>query len=145
MGWTLVENVEISSIANASPSARSPQSWSPVAQFASASECAGALKKQVREDEREGSKAVFDERNGMMAITVQVKRNTQSASPSNTNSGSEKAIAGAGSAPAQDRKTESTLSDGVVRRVRNIECRAARRLESRSWVQDALRALGLSA
>jgi curved DNA-binding protein CbpA len=143
-GWTLVENVEVSSISNAPPSARSPQSWSPVAQFASASECAGALKKQVREDEREGSKAVFDERNGMMAITVQVKKSTQSAGPSNTNSGSEKATAGDGSAIAQGQELGSTPASDAVRRIRNIECRLARRLETRSWVQDTLRKLGLS-
>jgi curved DNA-binding protein CbpA len=144
IGWTLVESVETSAITNSPPSVRSPQTWSPVAQFASASECAGALKRQVREDEREGSKAVFDERNGMMAITVQVKKNAQPASPSNSNSVPESAIAADGSAPTQGQELGSMPSSGAVRRIRNIECRAARRLESRSWVQDILRTVGLS-
>jgi curved DNA-binding protein CbpA len=131
IGWTLVESVETSAITNSPPSVRSPQTWSPVAQFASASECAGALKRQVREDEREGSK-------------VQVKKNAQPASPSNSNSVPESAIAADGSAPTQGQELGSMPSSGAVRRIRNIECRAARRLESRSWVQDILRTVGLS-
>lgn len=140
VGWTLVESVETSSITNAPPSVRSPQNWAPVGQFESAPECAAALKKQVREDEREGSKAVFDERNGMMAITVQVRKAAASAKAGGS---SESAAANdAGSTPEQVQEAERVFSSGAVRRVRNIECRAARRLETSSWAQRAWRQLG---
>ena len=142
VGWTLVESVETSSLTNAPPAMRTPQNWSPVAQFASASECAGALKRQVREDEREGSKAVLDERNGMMAITVHVKRSAQAAAPSNPNE-LDNPTGGDGSA-VEGQELGTPRANAVVRRVRNIECRAARRLENRSLFQDALRTVGLS-
>lgn len=143
VGWILVENVEISSLADASPSPRSAQNWSPVAQFDSAPECAAALKKQVREDEREGSKAVFDERNGMMAITVQVRKAAAAAGSAKAGGSSESAVVNdAGSTPEQVQEAERAFSNGAVRRVRNIECRAARRLETSSWAQRAWRQLG---
>ncbi len=146
--WTLVEKVETSSAAStvSSPMSMPPASaqergkgWSAVAQFASVAECAEALKKKVREDEREGGKAVFDERNGMMAITVQVKK---AENPSNPNAESERAAA-ADAAPGEGSSKESaTASVSTVSRVRNLECRATQRMETEPWFQQTLRGWG---
>jgi DnaJ domain len=151
--WTLVEKVEISSAASAvsSPMSTPPASaqergkgWSAVAQFTSVSECAEALKRSVRDDERAGGKAVFDERNGMMAITVQVKKDParpeNSASP---NAESERAAAG-DAAPGEGSSQErARASESTVSRVRNLECRATQRMETEPWFQQTLRGWGL--
>ena len=146
--WTLVEKVEISSAAStvSSPMSMPPTSaqergknWSAVAQFTSVSGCAEALKKKVREDEREGGKAVFDERNAMMAITVQVKK---AENTSNPNAESERAAA-ADAAPGEgSSKERTTASESTVSRVRNLECRATQRMETQPWFQQTLRGWG---
>ena len=151
--WTLVEKVEISSAAStvSSPMSMPPasaqergKSWSAVAQFASVSECAEALKKKVREDEREGGKAVFDERNGMMAITVQVKKDpARPKNSSNPNAESERAAAGDAAPGEGSSKARATASESTVSRVRNLECRATQRMETEPWFQQTLRGWGL--
>jgi hypothetical protein len=116
-----------------------------VGEFKSAPECAGALKAQVRADENQGAKAVFDERNGMMAITVrltkQASRGSDPVTPPLDVPSAASADAGS-AAPAE--KSIATSSDGSIRRVRNLECRSARRMEKLSRAQRALREIGLS-
>jgi len=77
--WTLVEKLEVSPAKSLSPPEGAGQGWVPLGQYVSVSECAGILKQRVRKDEQEGSRAVFDEQNGTMAITVYVKKETAQA------------------------------------------------------------------
>ena len=121
--WVLMEKLEVSPPPNTSPPVRAAAGWVRVAEFASISKCATAIKEKVRQDEREGSRAVYDEQNGTMAITFYVKK-----------------------AAAQEQRpmaeAESSQKDST-RRVRNLECRATQRMEMESWFQRTLRQLGL--
>jgi DnaJ domain len=150
--WTLVEKVEISSASTvSSPMSMPPanaqergKNWSAVAQFTSVSECTDALKKSVREDERAGGKAVFDERNGMMAITVQVKKDpARPESSANPNAESERAAAGDVAPGEGSSQARAAASESPVSRVRNLECRATQRMETEPWFQQTLRGWGL--
>ena len=74
-----MEKLEVSPAKSLSPPEGAGQGWVPLGQYVSVSECAGILKQRVRKDEQEGSRAVFDEQNGTMAITVYVKKETAQA------------------------------------------------------------------
>jgi hypothetical protein len=112
--WTLFEKLEFSASSGISAGGNAERGWVGVSQFASMSECAGVLREKVRADEREGSRAVFDEKNGAMAITVHV--------PKEQASGGESANAAA-------------------KRVRNLECRATPRVAMESWFRRLLNRL----
>src|SRR5262245_45657570 len=45
-----------------------------LSQYGSVAECSAILRKMVQEDERTGSSAVFDEKNGTMAITMHIMK-----------------------------------------------------------------------
>ena len=136
-GWVLVEKVEVSSATSAGFPQQHGQNWSPVAEFRAVSECTGMLKAKVQEDERRGAKVVFDERNGMMAITIQLERDGGRISNPETTSSADIGAA----APLDGR---ATITQPTIQRVRNLECRGTRRLETVSWAQRALRRVGLS-
>jgi DnaJ-like protein len=133
--WTLMEKLDFSpSDKNASVESR--QNWVALEQHASVSECSVALKRKVHQDEQEGSKSVFVERNGTMAVTVHVKteaaRNSEG-SHLDTRLERSPAHEGTSTAPAV----------GTIKRVRNLECRATHRLETDSWLRRGLRKVGL--
>lgn len=121
--YVLMEKLEVSPSRNISPPARAGDGWVRVAEFASVSNCAAAIREKVRQDEREGSRSVYDEQNGTMAITLYVKTATAQ---------EEQSVADA----------ESSQNQSATRRVRNLECRATQRMEMESWFQKALRGLG---
>lgn len=122
--WVLMEKLEVSPPRNISPPVRAGEGWVRVAEFASVSSCATAIKEKVRQDEREGSRAVYDEQNGTMAITLYVTKATAQEQQSMADA-------------------ESSQKDSATRRVRNLECRATQRMEMESWLQRTLRGLGL--
>jgi curved DNA-binding protein CbpA len=135
--WTLMEKVEVSSGKGISQADGGGQGWLPLGQYASASECAGILTQKVRKDEQEGSRAVFDEQKATMAITVFVKK-------------AERFAAEGGSAKNEQQSFEraqpeegTEASQDVTKRVRTLECRKIQRLETDSWLQAALRRIGL--
>jgi|ERR671923_31586 hypothetical protein len=137
--WTLMEKVEVSSGKGTSPPDGAGQGWLRLGQYASASECAGILAQRVRKDEQEGSRAVFDEQKGTMAITVFVK-----------NAKVERFATGDGAAKDGQQKFEradpeegTEASQDVTKRVRTLECRKTERLETDSWLQATLRRVGL--
>jgi curved DNA-binding protein CbpA len=119
INWLLLERLEFSPPKAAAPPAVDGVNWTRLGEFASVSECAAALKEQVRRDEREGSRAVYDEKNGTMAITVHLKK---AALPEEA---------------AADK--ESSQPPGVTRRVRNLECRAIQVKKMESWLGRTLR------
>jgi DnaJ domain len=139
--WTLMEKVEVSSAKNISPSDGAGKGWLRLGQYASVSECAGILTQRVRKDEQEGSRAVFDEQKGTMAITVFIKK----AEPERVATGDggaakdeqqnfERAEAGEGA---------ELISKNVTKRVRTLECRITQRWETDSWLRAILRRMGL--
>lgn len=77
--WTLMEKLEISPTQSSAPLDSAARPWVSLGQYADVSACAATLKKIVRADEQEGSRAVYDERKGTMAITVYVDKEAQAA------------------------------------------------------------------
>ena len=129
LAWTLWEKVEVLPVQRVSSTRETSQGWVRLGQHPSVAECAAVLKTIVRDDERAGSKAVFDEKNGTMAITVQVK-----------NEAAPKGEQHQFSAPGS---VETVPTTGMTKRVRNLECRATQRMEMESWFQKTLRGWGL--
>jgi hypothetical protein len=86
-------------------------------------DCAAAIKQKVRQDEQEGSEAVYDERNGTMAITLYIKKET----------------------PRGQQATVDTMEskDNISKRVRSLECHATQRVAMESRFQRTLRKMGL--
>ena len=121
--WTLLEKIELSVSKDDTPVPGDRQDWVPVGQFASVSECVGLIKDKIRKDEQEGSRAVFVEPNGTMAIAVLVDK--EAVQPS-------------------DQTNEPSPRAGITRRVRNLECRATQRVTMESRFAKTLRQLGLS-
>jgi DnaJ domain len=147
--WTLVEKLEVSPAKSLSPLEGLGQGWVRLGQYASVSECVGILKQRVREDEQEGSKAVFDEQNGKMAITVYLKKETVQAG----DDAKSKATAEGSTAvedtskseqrlieqPATEKGTKSFPKNDMIKRVRSLECRETQRLERESRLRRTLR------
>lgn len=146
--WTLLEKLEVSPRKNDSPSGAG-QDWVPVGQYASVAECVGMLKERVRKDEQEGSRAVFGEPNGTMAITVFVKQETTAQARQNSNSiaKQERSTVNESALQSEQQITEvgpdESPNNGMTKRVRSLECRATRRLEAESWLRSTLRGMGL--
>jgi hypothetical protein len=151
VAWTLWEKLEVSSLKSAS-STETNRPWTRLSEHASAGECSAALRKIVKDDERAGSRTVFDEKVGTMAITVYVEK--QGAQIPHASAGDAKAetareLAGGGEADgwqAADLPNSSAADQTKLgsKRVRNLECRAIQRLESDSFFHRALRKLGVS-
>ncbi|HUF42072.1 MAG TPA: J domain-containing protein [Verrucomicrobiae bacterium] len=149
--WTLVEKVEISSSKSSFTPGSAGQRWIAVGEYGDVSECAAMLKKIVRADEQEGSRVIYDERRGTMAITVYVKSEAspgQDASPSNATSESSAATGGAFKndrlkQPEGDPIGEASPQSVSTKRVRNLECREIQKVESPSRVRRILTSLGL--
>jgi DnaJ domain len=147
--WTLLEKLEVSPAESISPSEGAGQGWVRLGQYASVSECAGILKQRVRKDEQEGSRAVFDEQNGTMAITVYLKKEAvqpRDDAESKATAGRSTVVEGASKnerrqveQQAMEEGTKSFPKNDMTKRVRSLECRETQRLESESWLRRALR------
>ena len=139
VAFSLFEKLEVSSAKGASQSA---DSWNPVGQYASLSECAAKLKEKVRADEQAGGRAVFGDPNGTMAITVRVKRETaQGREDSSAGRSAQSAVNENTSQPEQNLAEEKSESadDRITKSVRNLECRPTQRLVSQSWLDRLFR------
>lgn len=139
IAYSLFEKLEVSPAKDAS---QTEDGWKPLGQYASLSECGAKLKEKVREDEQDGSRAVFGDPNGTMAITVLVKRKTapvrqDSSAGSSTQSAVNESFAQPDQNPTGE--TSKPANDGMMKRVRNLECRATQRLISESWLSRLLR------
>jgi hypothetical protein len=140
VAWTLMEKLEVSSAKSISPPDGAGQDWLRLGQYASVAECAGVLRQRVRKDEQEGSRAVYDEQNGTMAITVHLKK--AEPEPSAAAEGESKD----GQRNFERRATEEgteLISKNAIKRVRSLECRKTQQLKVESWLQAILRRVGL--
>lgn len=151
--WILLEKLEVSPPQNMSPPDAAGDGWVRVGEYASVSECAAILTEKVRKDEREGSRAVFDEQNATMAITVYVKQDTagrggdssfttmpeRSAADQGVSNDEQRQLAQ--QAPAKG--ADSASKSAMTKRVRSLECRETQRVETESRFRRALRSLGV--
>jgi len=150
--WILVEKLEFSPAKSISPPGGAGQGWVRLGEYASVSECAGIVNEKVRKDKQEGSQAVFVERNGTMAITVHVKKETaQVRDGFDPNVKPERSAADEDASrderrrlqqQATEQATESFPRNGMTKRVRSLECRETQRLETEPWIRRALRRVG---
>jgi hypothetical protein len=139
IAYSLFEKLEVSPAKDAS---QTEDGWKPLGQYASLSECGAKLKEKVREDEQDGSRAVFGDPNGTIAITVLVKRKTAPVrQDSSAGSSTQSAVNESSAQPDQNPtgETSKPANDGMMKRVRNLECRATQRLISESWLSRLLR------
>jgi hypothetical protein len=127
--WTLLEKLEVSPMETPAR-----QDWAALAEYASATECVQMLREKVQKDEQEGSRAVFGEQSGAMAVTVLVQKETV-AKQENSAATPHDSPPDEG-APSQERRV-------LTKRVRTLECRATQRMEMESWLQSTLRRWGL--
>ena len=118
--WILFEKLEVS-VPNTRDGAGT--GWVRVGEYLSVADCAAAIKQKVRQDEQEGSEAVYDERNGTMAITLYIKKETPRGQPATVD--------------AMESK------DNISKRVRSLECHATQRVEMESRFRRTLRRMGL--
>jgi curved DNA-binding protein CbpA len=145
--WTLVEKLEVSPAKSLSPP--EGHGWVSLGQYASVSECAGILKQRVRKDEQEGSRAVFDEQSGTMAITVYLKKEAaQARGDAKSKATGERSAAIEDALKNEQRQveqqptkegTKSFSKNDTIKRVRSLECRETQRLEGESWLRRTLR------
>ena len=134
VAFSLFEKLEISSAKGTSQSA---DGWNPVGQYASISQCAAKLKERVRADEQDGSRAVFGDPNGTVAITVLVKKETADSSAGRSAQSANESTAQLEEKPAGERSESANAS--MTKRVRNLECRPTQRLISESWFDRVFR------
>jgi curved DNA-binding protein CbpA len=134
--WILVEKLEFSSAKSISPPGGAGEGWVRLGEYASVSECAGMVKENVRKDKQEGSEAVFDDRNPIMAVTVYIKKET---APDRDDGKSNWNPEGSNGLPAR----AESFSANTTKRVRYLECRETQRLETESWIRRALRRVGI--
>ena len=150
--WILVEKLEFSPAKSVAPPGGAGQGWVRLGEYASVSECAGIVNEKVRKDKQEGSQAVFVERNGTMAITVHVKKETaQVRDGFDSNVKPERSTADEDASKDERRRlrqqsteeaTQSFPRNGMTKRVRSLECRETQRLETELWIRRALRRVG---
>ena len=151
--WTLLEKLEVTPAKSLSRPEGTGEGWVRLGAYASVSECAAIIKRKVRMDEQEGSRAVLDEQNGTMAITLYVKKETaQARDDSNFHAKPERSAGDEGASKDELRQLDQQVTQegiksipksGMIKRVRSLECRATQRVETESWLRRTLRRMGL--
>ena len=71
--WILLENTVMEPPDSLSGPSAGGRKWIAAGQYSSRSQCSEGLKARVNKDEQEGSKAILDERGGILALTVYIK------------------------------------------------------------------------
>jgi hypothetical protein len=129
---------------------KSGTTWTAFGSYESRSQCGDALKAMVKRDEEQGSKAVFDERYGSIAITVQV-RDEAALAQEYFNAMLKRAFSVPGGKESVDNQEllkeatedakEFIKQHGLTKRVRSYECRLTQVVEPESWLRRKLRDL----
>jgi DnaJ domain len=140
--WMLVERTEeiqpSQSVGGTSPG----RIWTSLGRYASKAECADHLKETVRSDEQQGSKAIWDERDRTIAITVYTRNEADLAEEyfhaklKQTTPG---AIDEQGlKQQASEEAKEFVRKNGTMKRVRNLECHQFQVPDRESWLRSGL-------
>jgi DnaJ domain len=117
--WLLLQKTEVEPAASGPVAGTS--GWQQLGTFGVRAECARVLKTHVKADQEQGSQAIFDERNGTMAITVLLSETD----------------------PAPSDKKILPGQKNVTKRVRHYECRTVQVRQPDSWLRRKLRQIGL--
>lgn len=148
--WALLEKTAV----EPPPSAAGEidERWHHTQNYASRAECSAGLKERVGRDEREGSKVIFDEKIGTVAITVYV-RDVSAVTREYVDSKMRQRFPEMTQGdPQQQRLAKQQLmkeaeefvqKTGVLKRVRNYECRAIQVVEPEPWLRRQLRRMGV--
>jgi curved DNA-binding protein CbpA len=149
VAWTLLAATTVEPIEGTARPKAGP-TWTALGSYGSRSQCGDALKDIVKRDEQQGSKAVFDERYGSIAITVQVRDEhalaqeyfrAKSKQAFNEPGGKESVDDQQLLKQATEDAKEFIKKNGLTKRVRSYECRLTQVLEPESWLRRKLREL----
>jgi hypothetical protein len=151
--WVLFEKTVLEPPRSAAGRKAREPDWNPLGRYGSRAECAGGVRKLVQRDQQEGSEAIFDERDGTMAITVHItdqealarkyldaKLRQGSPGPAGSESPDHEAL----QQQAREEAREFVRQNGIARRVRNYECRYIQLPRPESWLRRNLRQIGLN-
>jgi DnaJ domain len=151
VAWTLLAATVVEP-AQDSSRPKAGTTWTTFGSYESRSECGDALKAIVKRDEEQGSKAVFDERYGSIAITVQV-RDEAALAQEYFNAKLKRAFSERGGKESVDDREllkqatedakEFIKQHGLTKRVRSYECRLSQVVGPESWLRRKLRELGI--
>ncbi|MGH7827661.1 MAG: hypothetical protein ACREQ7_21100 [Candidatus Binatia bacterium] len=151
--WTLLAETVIEPSQSASRQKLAGPNWTPSGSYASRSQCAAALMEMVKRDEQEGSRAIVDESQGTIAITVRVKDEAALAQEYFEAKLKRIFSPGTGEATVNDQELlkqqareeakEFIKRNGLTKRVRNYECRPTQVLQPGSWLRRKLKQAGL--
>jgi hypothetical protein len=146
--WMLVERTEeiqpSQSIGGDSPG----RIWTSLGRYSSKAECADHLKETVRSDEERGSKAIWDERDQTIAITVYT-RNEADLAEEYFHAKLKQTTPGAIDEQrlkqqASEEAKEFVRKNGTMKRVRNLECHQFQVADRESWPRSGLKKIGIT-
>jgi curved DNA-binding protein CbpA len=149
--WMLLQRTNVESFLNPSQDNSTGQPWTALHRSGSRAECSNELKEMVKNDEREGSKAIVDEQGGALAITVYIKDEAtlareylgaklkQGPNAVETPPEEESALR----QQANEEAKEFIRKNGVSKRTKHYECRATQIREQESWLRRQFRRVGL--
>ena len=145
--WTLLGNTVVEPVHSGFQLSLTGRRWTPLSRYGSRSECAEALKQSVKRDEQEGSKAIWDERNGTVGITVYLKNEAalaqeyfQAKLKQGIPQGVDLQVL---KQQAAAEAKEFIRQNGITRRVRNYECRDTHLRTPETWLRRTLKQIGL--
>jgi curved DNA-binding protein CbpA len=149
--WMLLQRTNVESSLNPSQNNSTSEPWMVLRRSGSRAECSNELKEMVKNDEREGSKAIVDEQGGALAITVYIKdeatlaREYLGAKLKQSRDAVERPPEeeGALRQQANEQAKEFIRKNGISKRTKHYECRATQIRERESWFRRQLRRVGL--
>ncbi|HWO41416.1 MAG TPA: J domain-containing protein [Candidatus Eisenbacteria bacterium] len=151
LAWTLLSETLVEPSAGASEVKPEARRWNAEGRYRSKLECSSALKERIKSDERQGGRAIFDERLGTIAITVHVRDEEALAreyfeaglkGAGNSSSGERAVDERELLRQATEQAREFIRRNGLTKRVISYECRPVQVIERNSWLVRKLRELG---
>jgi hypothetical protein len=152
IAWTLLAQTVVEPSKDIARQKLAGPNWTASGRYDSRSQCTDALKALVKRDEQEGSRAIFDERQGTIAITVhlrdeaalakeyfEAKLNRRFNEPDGKASVDDEELL----KQASEEAREFIRKNGLTNRVRNYECRQMQVLMPESWLRRKLKQTGL--
>jgi hypothetical protein len=141
--WMLLERTEEIQPSEGPPANSPGRTWTSLGRHSSRTECADHLNETVRNDEQQGSKAIWDERDRTIAITVYTKSEADLAEEyfhaklrQRTPGAVDEQLL---RQQAREEAKEFVSKNGTMKRVRNLECHQLQVPETDSRLRRTLR------